>query len=159
MIEIYVNQWADKKIIGHDQAFALEIPELSKPIIGAYDFVIEEKGNTVICDWKTSAKKWAEDKADKDGQATLYCRAFKNMTGKTANFRFDVITKTKIPSVQILETSRTDEDCNRLLKVFRNVEKGIQAGVFLPNDSSFACACGSCEFKSKCSSWGGVNER
>lgn len=152
MIETYVNQWADKKIIGHDQAFALEIPELSKPIIGAYDLVIEEKGNTTIVDWKTAARKWPEDKADKDGQATLYCHAFKNTTGKTAKFRFDVITKTKIPSVQIMQTSRTDADINRLISVFQSVERGINAGVFYPNDTSFFCSA--CEYAKACGSWG-----
>lgn len=152
MIQAYLAQWADKKIVGHDQAFSLEIPGMSKPVIGAYDLVIEEKGNTTIVDWKTAAKKWADDKADKDGQATLYCHAFRNTTGKTAKFRFDVITKTKIPQVQILPTSRTDADSNRLLSVFQSVEKGIRAGVFYPNDTSFFCS--GCEFASACESWG-----
>ena len=152
MIQAYLAQWTDKKIVGHDQAFSLEIPGMSKPVIGAYDLVIEEKGNTTIVDWKTAARKWADDKADKDGQATLYCHSYKEMTGKTARFRFDVITKTKIPQVQILPTSRNAAAINRLISVFQSVEKGIRAGVFYPNDTSFLC--GGCEYADACGSWG-----
>ena len=153
MVETYVEQWERKTILSHAQAFSIEIPGMKLPVIGEFDLVEEdENGNAVIVDWKTAGKKWAEEKAAKDGQATLYCHAHKRLTGDEANFRFDVVTKAKEPAVQILRAVRTDEDSDRLIKVFQAVERGINAGVFIPNESSFFC--GSCEFKNACENWG-----
>lgn len=152
MIECYLREWKDKKVIGHAEAFSIEMPGLSKPVIGEYDLLVEDgKGNVTIVDWKTSARKWDDEKPHKDHQATLYCLAWKEEKGKAPKFRFDVLTKTKVSAVQMLETSRSEDHFNRLIKVFQQVERGIQAGVFLPSES-FMCSC--CEYAKACGSWG-----
>lgn len=152
MIDVYLKEWKDKNIIGHAEAFSIEMHGLSKPVIGEYDLLVEDgTGNVTIVDWKTAARKWDEEKPHKDNQATLYCLAWKQDKGKAPKFRFDVLTKTKVPSVQMLNTERKEDDFNRLTKVFQQVERGINAGVFIPCESFM---CSSCEYAKACESWG-----
>jgi putative RecB family exonuclease len=151
MINAY--EWDGSRIIGHSEAFSVNIPGVNLPVIGEFDMVVEdENGDATIVDFKTSGRKWAEDKPSKDMQATLYTYAYRQTTGRSANFRFDVITKGKTPALQKLPTSRTQDDYGRMIKVFQSVEKGIDAGVFLPNEASFFCS--GCEFAKNCAGWG-----
>ena len=153
MIEVYLNQWQDKKIVAHADAFSLNVEGISKPLIGEYDLLVQDsKGNISIIDWKTAARKWNEDKPHKDHQATLYCFAHEQLTGIMPSFEFHVITKGKYPAVQILPTTRTEDDSARLIKIFKNAEKGINAGCFVPNEASFYCS--KCEFSQHCAGWG-----
>lgn len=113
--------------------------------------VADSNGNPVIVDWKTACRKWQEGKEHKDGQATLYTYAYRQMTGRTAGFRYDVVTKGKQIAVNSLPTIRTDEDTGRTIRVYQSVERGINAGVFIPNESFF---CEGCEFGGACADWG-----
>ncbi len=156
MIETYLEAWKDKKILSHAQGFILDILDsdgkpLSKPIVGEYDLVVEQDGKPLIVDFKSAGRKWDEDKPHKDLQATLYCLSYHRSAGVIPGFRFDVVTKTKTPCVYQLATSRTEDDFARFSKLYHCIDKAIQAGAFLPNESSFMCS--GCEYASACASW------
>ncbi|MBQ9369377.1 MAG: hypothetical protein IJT83_16470, partial [Victivallales bacterium] len=57
----------------------------------------------------------------------------------------------KTPTVRHLYTSRDEDSYQRLEKMFLTADKGIQAGIFLPNEGSFACA--DCPFADRCAGW------
>ena len=156
MLETYLTSWNDIQIISHAEAFLIDIKDdegntLSKPVIGEFDLIIEKEGNPVIVDFKTSGKRWCEDKPLKDHQATLYCLSYYKATGVIPSFRFDVVTKTKTPAVQQLETSRTKDDLKRLTRLYLAIDKAIQSACFIPNESSFMC--GGCEYANACAEW------
>lgn len=152
MLREVLNSWHDYYTI-KDVAcgFSIDMPGLSKPIIGEFDLLVEEGHDPCIVDWKTSAQKWASGKAEKDLQATLYSYAFKKMYGVFPLFRFDVVTKTKSPSVESHYTSRNDNDFARLEYVAGKVEDAVSKGVFLPCETSFAC--GDCAYADRCRNW------
>ncbi len=161
MFETVNKEWIDYyNIQSVAEPFRIEMPNISKPIIGELDMVITEKtpfdgendkGYDTIVDFKTATRMWSDDKPARDLQATVFSYAFEKTHGRRPSFRFDVVTKTKTPAVKHLYTSRDDDHYLRLEKLFTTADKGIQAGVFLPNESSFACS--DCPFADRCSSW------
>ena len=156
MLEAYLPSWNDIKVISHAEAFIIDIADddgccMSKQIIGEYDLIIEKEGKPLIVDFKTSGKRWSEDKPHRDLQAGLYCLSYHKAHGIIPGFRFDVVTKAKSPAIQQLETSRTEDDFKRLCKLYVGIDKAIQSNCFIPNESSFMC--GSCEYANACSKW------
>lgn len=161
MFEAMNREWIDYwDITSVAEPFRIEMPGLSKPVIGEFDMVINEKtpfddendkGFDTIVDFKTAARMWSDDKVHKDLQATVFSYAFEKTHQRRPSFRFDVVTKAKSPTVKHFHTSRDDESYKRLEKLFLMADKAIQSGIFLPNDSSFACA--DCPFANQCSKW------
>ena len=161
MFEVVNKEWLDYwNIQSVAEPFRIEIPGLSKPVIGELDMVISEqtpfddendRGSDTIVDFKTAARMWSDDKPAKDLQATVFSYAFEKTHGRRPSFRFDVVTKAKTPTVKHLYTSRDDDHYQRLEKLFLTADKGIQAGIFLPNEGSFACA--DCPFADRCAGW------
>ena len=161
MFKTVNKEWIDYwNIQSVAEPFRIEMPGLSKPIIGELDMVITEKtpfddehdkGYDTIVDFKTAARMWPDDKPSKDLQATVFSYAFEKVHGRKPSFRFDVVTKTKEPAVKHFFTSRDEGYYRRLEKLFVTADKGIQAGVFLPNESSFTCS--DCPYADRCSSW------
>ena len=161
MFEVVNKEWIDYwNIQSVAEPFRIEMAGLSKPIIGELDMVITEKtpfddendkGYDTIVDFKTAARMWSDDKPARDLQATVFSYAFEKVHQRRPSFRFDVVTKAKTPTVKHLYTSRDDDSYQRLEKLFLMADKGIQSGVFMPNESSFACS--DCPFADHCSGW------
>ena len=162
MFETVNKEWIDYwNIQSVAEPFRIEMPGLSKPIIGELDMVIAEKtpfddetdkGYDTIVDFKTTASRmWSGERPAKDLQATVFSYAFEKVHQRRPSFRFDVVTKVKSPTVKHLYTSRDDDSYRRLEKLFVTADKGIQAGIFLPNEGSFACS--DCPFADHCSGW------
>ena len=138
----WVDYWNIQSVA---EPFKVEVPGLSKPVIGELDMVVSEPTpfddertgplDTVV-DFKTAARMWC---------------AFEKVHGRSPSFRFDVVTKAKAPTVKRFHTSRDDNHYRRLEKLFLTADKGIQAGVFLPNETSFACP--DCPFADRCAGW------
>lgn len=161
MFEVVNKEWIDYwNIQSVAEPFRIEMPGLSKPIIGELDMVVSEhtpfddgadSGFDTIVDFKTAARMWSDDRPAKDLQATVFCYAFEKVHGRRPSFRFDVVTKAKSPGVRHLYTGRDDDHYRRLEKLLVTADKGIQAGVFMPNESSFACS--DCPYADRCSGW------
>ena len=161
MFEVVNKEWIDYwNIQSVAEPFRIEMPGLSKPIIGELDMVIAEKtpfdsendkGYDTIVDFKTAARMWSDERPAKDLQATVFSYAFEKVHQRRPSVRFDVVTKAKAPTVKHLYTSRDEDSYQRLEKLFLMADKGIQAGVFMPNEGSFACS--DCPFADHCSGW------
>ena len=140
-------------IIETNKAFIVPVEGVEFPFIGELDILSrnQENGKLRIIDAKTAARKWPEEKAHKDLQASGYCMAFKAEYDTIPEFRFEVCTKTKNPEVQILDTYRTERDIAKFANIVRAVDHGIKSKVFVPNCSSFFCS--DCPFKQHCENW------
>ena len=156
MIACLNREWTERNILAVSKAFSVYLPGASKPLIGEIDCIVqEEDGKHTLIDWKTSARKWPSDKAEKDLQATCFMYGYENSVPEynatNNHFRYDVITKTKEPSYTQHCTKRTEDDFLRLSQLVRTVEKAVGAEVFLPNEQSFYCS--GCQFASACKEW------
>ncbi len=154
MLDALLARWIDwNNIVSVAHAFKVQVPGLSKPLVGEYDMVIKEGEGTTIVDWKTSAARWSEGKADRDFQATAFSFAYllEEDHDTIPLFRFDVVTKTKNPSLENHYTQRTKDDLYRFQLLALAVERAVKQEVFLPAETSFCC--GDCQFASACKEW------
>jgi putative RecB family exonuclease len=121
---------------------------LDKPLIGEYDLVVRKGGIRTIVDWKTSARRWAKDRANTDLQATCYLWAEKQLGHDGTLFRFDVVTKTKQPACELHHATRTPEDFTHLGELVRVLERIVANDCFLPRKGSWECA--NCPYATDC---------
>jgi len=126
---------------------------LPRPLVGELDrWIKTADGRIGVVDWKTAAARWPADKLAKDDQATAYLLAGETILGRSPDFfRYDLLLKTKKPEVERYFVDRTQKDRRRFLKKVDMVDRALQAGVFTPNDHSFACP--TCPFKRSCERW------
>jgi len=128
----------------------LRVPGIDVPIIGFIDLITADG---VPCDFKTAARSWTQDQADKEMQVLFYLTAL-NQAGYTLNpelrFRHIVFVKTKTPQVQVIESRRKPADLFWLFNTIGDVWRGIQAEVFPPNPSAWKCSEKWCEYWHLC---------
>ena len=126
---------------------------LPRPLVGEVDrWVKDAAGQIGIVDWKTSASRWSPEKLAKDDQATTYLMGGPSVLGtKPAFFRYDLLLKTKEPRVERYYVERTERDFKRFTKKVVVADRAIRSGVYVPNDSSFACP--TCSFRNACKKW------
>ncbi len=151
MLEAALAGWRDGVVLGAATAFKVQVPGLDKPLIGEFDMLAGEGRELCIVDWKTSAGRWPAGKANRDLQATVFSYALRRMTGRTPLFRFDVVTKTKNPNCESHHTSRGFDDFRRFEVLAAQVQDAVNKEVFLPNETSFACA--ECPYANRCRQW------
>ena len=159
MMETVTKEWCDYwNIEAVAYPFSINILGVSLPLIGEIDMIVkedlpfsEEPTETCLVDFKTAARMWPDGKAHRDLQATTLIYAYEKLTGTRPTFRFDVITKTKKPAVKHFYTTRLPDDFHRLEKLVQTACHAIDAGIFLPNETSFACS--SCPYAGSCRAW------
>lgn len=142
-----------ERVLEFNQAFAVPVGNSDRPLIGEIDCVVESADSqTVLVDWKTSARRWPKDQAGKSLQPTAYLFAYGQLSpGCTDRFRFDVAVKNKTPVVELIDTSRTPDDFLRLERLVEKAEEIVRHELFYPCDQSFACA--GCQYAEPCKAW------
>ncbi len=152
MLNVALEQWQDDFAVKSvAEGFSVSVPGLSKPLIGEYDMLVEDRGAESIVDWKTSSRKWDVEKAHSDLQATVFCYARTQQTGKSPLFRFDVMTKTKVPNLESHYTERRKQDFQRFELLAQTIESAVEEGIFYPSEGCFSCA--DCQYKKQCRLW------
>ena len=149
MLKTALENWQDDySVESVAESFSVTVPGLSRPLIGEFDCVVQDGSDHCIVDWKTASSKWAAGKADRDLQASAFSYAFKQIHGISPVFRFDVITKTKVPSVNSHYTLRTQDELDRFEFIAGRIEKAVDAGLFYPNENVINCA--ECPYANRC---------
>ena len=142
------------EVIGVEEAFTFEIPELSVPIIGAMDLVEQDgSGTVIITDFKTSSRAYSADEIDQNVQMTLYQLASRanGFADHEILLKLDCLIKTKTPKFESYWTTRSKIEEKRLIRKIQKVWEGISRGVFIPNDTSWKCK--GCSHKKACDAW------
>ena len=149
MLDVAFAEWSDDYTVKSvAEAFSVDVPGLSKPLIGEFDLVVTDGGDETIVDWKTASMKWPNGKADRDLQATTFSYAYHQIHGRMPMFRFDVFTKAKTPAHHQFYTYRNLDDINRFVYLAGQIERAVNSGVFLPVESCMNCA--ECAYGSRC---------
>ena len=156
MVEAYLGDSAgDENVLDVSVPFRVLLGEgeeaLEKPLVGEYDCIVQQGQQRLIVDWKTAARRWPKRKERLDLQPTCYLYAHTKNDPHSVGFRFDIVTKTKIPAVDRRLTIRHPDQFTRLIEQVRVMEKMIRAEHFLPNDQSWACK--GCPYGMSCQAW------
>lgn len=149
MLGVALADWPDDYTVKSvAEAFSVNVPGLSKPLIGEFDLVVTDGGDETISDWKTASMKWPAGKVDRDLQATTFCYAYRQKYGVNPMFRFDVFTKAKNPAHHQFYTFRNQNDFDRFVYLAGQIEKAVNNGLFIPIESCMNCA--ECAYGCRC---------
>ena len=141
-----------ERVVLMNEVFAVPVGNSDRPLIGEIDCVVEQGGARALVDWKTSARRWPKDQADRSLQPTVYLYAHKQLhPAEAPQFRFDVAVKNKTPVIERNSTSRSADDFSRLECLVDKAERVIKQEIFYPSDQSFAC--NGCPFREPCRAW------
>ena len=155
MLDVALAEWSDDYTVKSvAEAFSVDVPGLSKPLVGEFDLVVVDGGDETICDWKTASAKWPAEKVDRDLQATAFCYAYNRMHGRTPLFRFDVFTKAKTPARHQFYTVRSDAELARFVSLANRIEAAISTGIFVPLESFMNCS--GCPYSDRCKRESGI---
>lgn len=144
----------DFQIIAIEEPFVFHIDGLPIPVIGIMDLVCEDAdGTVIIIDYKTTSRAYSDAEVDGNFQLTVYHMAAlaNGYAGREILLRLDCLVKTRMPKFQQHYTTRTSTDELRVLRKIQAVWQGIQAGIFVPNDTSWKCR--TCAYKQACDQW------
>ena len=122
-------------------------------LVGIWDVV---ETDNVIADNKCYGKTPSQESTDRNLQLTLYALGFRVLNNKVEQgIRLDVIVRTKqLKAIQI-ETHRTNDDCQFLLKLIEGVATAIQTGNYYPNPTHNLCSPKWCGYWDKCKKMAG----
>lgn len=116
-------------------------------LVGTMDLVIVEEGRRVVVEHKTAARKYGEDQLRFDLQVSGYKLAAREAGLGEVGLRFQVLTKTKIPAVQIADVHRDDQDEADFVRTAVGVLRALDAGVSYPVRG---WGCRSCPYAHAC---------
>lgn len=120
---------------------------LDEQLVGTMDLIVNEGGRRIVVEHKTAARKYGDDQLRFDLQVTGYKLAAREADLGDVGLRFQVITKTKIPVVQIADIERHHADEQDFLRTAVGVLKAIDAGVSYPVRG---WACRGCPYAHAC---------
>ena len=119
------------------------------------DLLIETGDTIEVIDFKTSRSKWSDLQAETAAdQLLLYHELVKSLVpGKSIRCRFVVITKTKVPSIDVHSVDVDPARIKRLHMIVQRTWDAIQAQHHYPNPSPLNCS--GCPFRQECRAWPG----
>jgi hypothetical protein len=149
--------------------YADEVSPITKPVCAEEHIVAQvlgPDGNTyelagildvaeegAVGDLKTGTKSWNQANADAADQLTLYGILFRSRFGKYPERMWiaNLVNKAKGWKFQHLETTRTIEQYMKLMNKISLIQKGIDAGTFLPAaEGDWGCSQKWCEYWTSC---------
>lgn len=145
----------EERIIGIEEELRGELIPGLPDLMGRVDLILETDDHVIIQDFKTARSAWSFEQAEESAeQLLLYGDLVRRLVpGKALKLRFAVITKTKDPKVQILDTPFDTDRLRRAKQVFQHVWLAIQSGYYYPAPSPMSCQ--GCGYRSYCTSWRG----
>jgi hypothetical protein len=154
LAEAYLRQVDPaERVVDYSRAFAVPVGASEKPLIGEIDCVVETAGETVLVDWKTSARRWPASQAEKSMQPTAYLYGAEQLQAGAgcSRFRFEVAIKNKTPVIDHSHTTRSPDDFLRLERMAETADRIVAHELFYPSEQSFACA--GCVYAEPCRAW------
>lgn len=154
MVEVALaHPLASSKVLAVEKSFTVDLYDpatgevLEEKLTGVIDLVIEEDGHPTIVEHKTSARKYSADQLLYDVQPSAYSYGAEFMGWPEFGLKFNVITKTKVPAVQVEELRRDENDIEDFLHTAVGVLKAIDNGISFPIRG---WGCKGCPFKARC---------
>lgn len=139
-------------VLGVEEFFEFNIEGLPS-FCGYIDLIEQDRdGSISIVDLKTAARKPSAPQVGKNLQLTAYSLGAEaiGFDPERLSLRLDVLTKTKDPQMVRMETTRTDPDRERFVRLVRHVWNGIEREVWFPKEDWH---CSQCAWGEPCAKW------
>lgn len=152
LLEIYQTEVAPKiqpEIV--EEMFEIKFDGVEYTFKGIIDLV--DKTSGMVIDHKTTSKAPSAINVHKDLQLTAYSLGNRVRTGRVEKgMAFDYLIRGRAPKIVRMETSRSQADIDRFLRMLAMVATSIKEGRFYPNASHPYCSPKFCPF------WDGLCE-
>lgn len=141
------------EVLAVEQPFAMELvdPQTAEvcdiPLVGAIDLVARHQGRVWLVEHKTAARRFTPDRIQYDLQISAYVATARTLGLDHPAAAFQILLKTKKPTVETIPLNRTENDEHEMIDTFLHALRGIEAGAF-PRNRGWAC--GDCPFKRAC---------
>ena len=139
-------------IVGIEEELRIVLNSDLPDVLAKVDLVTHTDGSLHVIDFKTSRSSWTEQKAQESGdQLVLYGQTVARMSrsmGLPVKLHFAVLTKHKVPRVQVLPVASDDRRVEVMRDGVAQVWAAIQTGNFYPSPSPQNCT--TCPFRSRC---------
>ena len=95
------------EVMDVEQDFSVELHDpdtgevLEEKLVGVFDLVVREGDRNVVVEHKSAARRWTADQLEYDFQVTGYQLAARQIGLGEVGLRYQVVTKTKTPAVQV----------------------------------------------------------
>lgn len=120
---------------------------IEERLVGTVDAIVREGDRRVLLEHKTSARKYGEDQLRYDTQVSAYKLAARQQGLGDVGLRFQVLTKTERPAVQVVDVERDRQDEDDFARTAIGVLRAVDAGAFYPIRG---WACRSCPVAHAC---------
>ncbi|MFH1728429.1 MAG: PD-(D/E)XK nuclease family protein [Pseudomonadota bacterium] len=159
MLEVFYNEFKFSKIVAVELPFCIKIILLDPKgdaqkvnMIGSFDFIEEDQnGKYVIHEFKTAARRWGEGQADIMLDSSVYTYAARSLQEfkdqDRIKIQYNILTKTKSPTLNSQITTRTKEDDKRFVNNLNQILRAIRNCIFYENQSWM---CKGCEYNKIC---------
>jgi putative RecB family exonuclease len=140
------------QIIGIEEPFEVDLGKRMPPLVGWIDAVEQAPDGAIsIVDLKTASKRYSDQHVQGNLQLTCYSLGAQALGFQgDVRLRLDVLLKTKDPELVRYETSRTEADRERFVRLVKSVWHGIRKEVFYPKDDWH---CSQCAYVDPCKEW------
>lgn len=141
------------KVEGTEVPFKVDLHDpdtgdlLEERLVGAFDLVVREEERLVVIEHKTSARRWSQDQLSHDIQVSGYKLAAQKLALGDVGLRYQILTKTKAPAMQVEDVQRGDRDIADFLHIVVGVLRSIDRGVFYPLRGP---GCRTCPYQIPC---------
>jgi putative RecB family exonuclease len=139
-------------VLGVEEYFQLPLGGLP-PFEGYIDLIEQAPDGTItLVDLKTAAKKLSDSNAHSSMQLTAYALGAETLgfDPEALNMRLDVVTKTKSPEMLKYETTRTEVERNRFVRLVYSIWNAIEREAFFPREDWH---CSQCAWADNCKEW------
>lgn len=143
------------RLLAAEHEFRIPIAEWLPPLVGRIDEILELEDHVAVIDVKTSRSRWSdEDVTQHASQLALYRAGAADILreiGKPVRMGFEVITKTKSPTVErIYVDEDTVETLDRQIRAAKLVVEAVERGIHIPSPG---WQCSSCPYREACRGW------
>jgi putative RecB family exonuclease len=143
----------DLMVLGVEEFFEVQLATEVPPFHGYIDLIEESpSGRVTVADLKTASKKLADNSVHSNMQLTAYSigAGALGFDPEQLTVRLDVLTKTKNPELTRYETTRTQQERERFVKLVRQVWHAIEHHAFFPKEDWH---CAQCAWADHCREW------
>ncbi len=141
------------QIIGIEEFFEVKFAKEMPPFQGYIDLIEESpSGKISIVDLKTAARKPTKAQTSSNLQLTAYTLGAEALgfDPEQLGLRLDVVTKTKNPELVRFETTRTQQERDRFVKIVKTICSAIEHHAFFPREDWH---CSQCAWADHCRDW------
>jgi len=145
------------RILGIEEQFSVVLAPDLPDIVARVDLVTETAEALHVVDLKTARSRWTEERAAEAGeQLLLYGRVTRDLArgaGLPTKLHFAVITKAKVPQVQVIDVLADQGRLSAVRDSVAQVWTAARGGNYFANPSPLNCS--NCPFKSRCPAFAG----